>query len=150
MVRRARNKESRALHLVEYGCRACEPAAVHCVANGVTNCIRLAVPQPTKRQQIGNQINAAMIFARADFVNVLEDVNSMVDEIAPGQPFLRVNILRWREIFGMIETPSCNVDLIGAFVVLIGQRRSTPTAKRPVRSRLRPISARRSFHELEL
>jgi hypothetical protein len=26
----------------------------------------------------------------------------MMDEIDPGQPFLRVNILRWREIFRMI------------------------------------------------
>jgi hypothetical protein len=26
------------------------------------------VPQPTNRQRIGNQIKAAMIFARADFV----------------------------------------------------------------------------------
>jgi hypothetical protein len=74
----------------------------------------------------------------------------MVDKIDPRQPFLRVNILRWREIFRMIETPSSNVDLIGAFVVLIGQRRSTATAKRPPRSRLGPISAWRSFHELEL
>jgi hypothetical protein len=74
----------------------------------------------------------------------------MVDEIDPGQPFFRVNILRWREIFGTIETPSSNVDLIGAFVGLIGQRRSTATAKRPTGSRLRPISAGRSFHELEL
>jgi hypothetical protein len=74
----------------------------------------------------------------------------MVNEIDPRQPFLRVNILRWREIFRMIETPSSNVDLIGAFVVLIDQRRSTLTAKRPARSRLRPISAGRSFHELEL
>jgi hypothetical protein len=91
-----------------------------------------------------------MIFTRPDFVNVREDANSMVDEIDPRQPFLRVNILRWREIFRMIETPSSNVDLIGAFVVLIGQRRSAATAKRPPRSRLRPISAWRSFHELEL
>jgi hypothetical protein len=74
----------------------------------------------------------------------------MVDEIDPREPFLGVNILRWREIFRMIETPSSNVDLIGAFVVLIGQGRSTPTAKRPARSRPRPISAGRSFHELEL
>jgi len=74
----------------------------------------------------------------------------MVDEIDPRQPFLRVNILRWREIFRMIETPSSNVDLIGAFVVLIGQRRSTATAKRPPRSRFRQILAGRSFHELEL
>jgi hypothetical protein len=85
-----------------------------------------------------------------DFVNVSADVNSMVDEIDPRQPFLRVNIFRWRKIFRMIETPSSNVDLIGAFVVLIGQRRSAPTAKRPARSRLRPILAGRSFHELEL
>ena len=46
-----------------------------------------------------------MIFTRPDFVNVREDANSMVDEIDPRQPFLRVNILRWREIFRMIETP---------------------------------------------
>ena len=31
--------------------------------------IRLAVPQATEWQRIGNQIDAAMIFARADFVN---------------------------------------------------------------------------------
>ena len=74
----------------------------------------------------------------------------MMDEIDPGQPFLRVNILCWREIFRVIETSNGNVDLIGAFVVLIGQRRSTATAKRPPRSRLRPISAWRSLYELEL
>jgi hypothetical protein len=31
---------------------------------------RLAVPQPTEWQGIGDQIDAAMIFARTDFVNV--------------------------------------------------------------------------------
>jgi hypothetical protein len=62
-----------------------------------------------------------MIFARADFVNVREDANSIVDEIDPRQPFLRANILRWREIFRVIETSSSNVDLIGAFVGLIGR-----------------------------
>jgi hypothetical protein len=60
-----------------------------------------------------------MIFAGADFVNVREDMNSMMDEIDPGQPFLRANILRWREIFRVIETSSSNVDLIGAFERLI-------------------------------
>ena len=30
----------------------------------------IAIPQPTEWQHIGNQIDAAMIFARADFVNV--------------------------------------------------------------------------------
>jgi hypothetical protein len=74
----------------------------------------------------------------------------MMDEIDPGQPFLRVNILRWPEIFRMIETPSSNVDFIGTFVVLIGQRRSTAITKRPPCFRLRLISAWRSFLELEL
>jgi len=77
-----------------------------------------SLPQPTERQRIGNQINAAMIFARADFVNV--NANSVVDEIDPGQTFLRINIFRWWEIFRMIETSSSNVYLIGTFVGLIG------------------------------
>src|SRR5262245_21231053 len=80
----------------------------------------------------------------------MHDANSMVDKSDPGQPFLRINILRWWEIFRMIETSSCNVDLIGAFVLLIGQRGPTAVAKRPPRSCLRPISAWRSFDELEL
>ena len=37
----------------------------------------------------------------------------------PGQPFLRVNVLRRREILWMIETSSSDVDFIGAFVVEI-------------------------------
>jgi hypothetical protein len=44
----------------------------------------------------------------------------MMDEIDPRQPFLRVNIVRGREIFRMIETSGANVDLIRAFVGLIG------------------------------
>jgi hypothetical protein len=39
--------------------------------NGVANCVWRAVPQPTERR-IGNQIDAALVFARADFVNVRE------------------------------------------------------------------------------
>jgi len=38
----------------------------NCIADGV----RFAVPQPTEWQRIGNEIDAAMIFTRADFVNV--------------------------------------------------------------------------------
>jgi hypothetical protein len=91
-----------------------------------------------------------MIFARTDSVKMLEDANSMLDEIDPGQPFLWIYVLRWREIFRMIETSSSNIDLLGAFVVLIGQRRSTAIAKRPPRSRLCLISAWSSLHELEL
>src|SRR5438046_1238012 len=74
----------------------------------------------------------------------------MVDQIDPGQPFLRVNVLRRREILWMIETSSSDVDFIGAFVVLIGQRRSTLIAKCSPRSRLRLISTRPSLHELKL
>jgi len=36
----------------------------------VADRIRFAVPQPTEWQSVGNQINAAFIFARTDFVNV--------------------------------------------------------------------------------
>jgi hypothetical protein len=36
----------------------------------VADCVWLAIPQPTEWQRIGDQIDAAMIFARADFVNV--------------------------------------------------------------------------------
>src|SRR5262249_24161259 len=39
-----------------------------CVADSVW----LTVPQPTERQHVGNQINAATIFARAEFVDVRE------------------------------------------------------------------------------
>ena len=33
--------------------------------------------------------------------------------------FVRINVLRWREIFLMIETSNSDVDLIGAFIVTI-------------------------------
>jgi hypothetical protein len=39
------------------------------VLDCVTDRVRLAVPQPTEWQRIGDQIGAAFIFARADFVN---------------------------------------------------------------------------------
>jgi len=76
--------------------------------------------------------------------------NSIVDEINPRQPFLWINILGWREILGMIETSSCNVDFVGPFVVLVHQRCSTAIAERPPCPRFRLISAWRSLHELEL
>ena len=37
------------------------------------------VPQPTEWQRIGNQINAAFIFARADFVSVLSKGHPALD-----------------------------------------------------------------------
>ena len=37
----------------------------------VANCVWLAVPQTTEWQRIGNQIDVAIIFARADFVSLL-------------------------------------------------------------------------------
>jgi hypothetical protein len=42
-------------------------SVVDCIADR----IRLAVPQPTEWEHIGDQIDAAMIFTRSDFVNVV-------------------------------------------------------------------------------
>src|SRR5690242_13627177 len=48
-----------------------------CVEHNVQLQLKLSfstsVPQPTEWQHIGNQINAAMIFARADFLKVDAD-----------------------------------------------------------------------------
>jgi hypothetical protein len=41
------------------------------VVNCVVGCVWLDIPKPTEWQRIGSQIDAAMIFARVDFVNVL-------------------------------------------------------------------------------
>ena len=41
-----------------------------CVSDCVRDGVWLAIPKPTEWQRIGNQIDAAMIFARAHFVNV--------------------------------------------------------------------------------
>jgi hypothetical protein len=41
-------------------------------ASVVADRVWLAVPEPTEWQRTGNQIDAAMIFARTDFVNVRE------------------------------------------------------------------------------
>lgn len=43
-----------------------------------------------------------------------------VNEINPGQPLLWIDILGWREIFRMIQAASCDVDLVGAPVRLVG------------------------------
>src|SRR6266404_1908274 len=40
------------------------------VPDCVADCIRLAVPQATEWQRIGDEIDAAMILTRSDFVNV--------------------------------------------------------------------------------
>src|SRR5215468_1619371 len=78
------------------------------------------------------------------------DTNSTVDEIDPGQAFLRVNILRWREIFRMIETSSGDVDLVGPPVGFIRQRGSAAVAERPPGAGICLIPTCPSFHELEL
>ena len=41
------------------------------VSDCIADCIRLDIPQATERQLIADQIDAAMIFARADFVTVV-------------------------------------------------------------------------------
>ena len=48
----------------------------------------------------GREIGSRLKRRKAEDVRV-EDANSMVDETDPGQLFLLVNILRWREIFRM-------------------------------------------------
>ena len=45
-------------------------AALAGVADCIAGSVRSVMPQPTEWQRIGNQIDAAMIFARADFVAV--------------------------------------------------------------------------------
>jgi hypothetical protein len=66
-------------------------------------------------------------------------IRSVVHKIDPRQPFFRINVLRGWEILRTIETFGSNVDFIGALVVLIGERGSTATTKRPPRSCLRLI-----------
>jgi len=46
------------------------PAEKLRVTDCIGDCIRLAVPQATEWQRIGNQINAAFIGSRSHFVNV--------------------------------------------------------------------------------
>ena len=48
---------------------------------------RLAIPQLTEWQGIGNQIDAAMIFGRADFVNVHFRCGSQLHHEQLGKPF---------------------------------------------------------------
>jgi hypothetical protein len=48
----------------------CGPAVKLYGADCIANRIRLTVPQPPEWQPIGNQIDAAFIFAWANFVNV--------------------------------------------------------------------------------
>jgi len=45
-------------------------AAKLCIVDRVVHGIWLAVPKATEWQRFGNQIDAAMTFARSDFVNV--------------------------------------------------------------------------------
>jgi hypothetical protein len=39
---------------------------LHRIADCILDCIRLGIPQATEWQRIGNQINAAFIFARTN------------------------------------------------------------------------------------
>jgi hypothetical protein len=49
-----------------------------CVADCVVHGIRLAISQPTEWQRIGDQIDAAMIFTRTDFVNVHRPASDLI------------------------------------------------------------------------
>src|SRR5262249_47893713 len=43
---------------------------MHRVADCIADRVRFPIPQATERESVTDEINAAMIFARADFVNV--------------------------------------------------------------------------------
>ena len=45
-------------------------AELPCVADCIAGSVRPVIPEPTEWQRIGDQIDAPMIFAWADFVNV--------------------------------------------------------------------------------
>ena len=47
------------------------------VSNCVADRARAAIPQPNERQHIGNQIDTAFIFARADFVNEQNEIRNL-------------------------------------------------------------------------
>jgi len=49
-----------------------------CVSDCIADRIRLAIPQPTKWERIGDQINAAFIVTRSDFVKVFDCLNSRI------------------------------------------------------------------------
>jgi hypothetical protein len=104
--------------------------------------IRRVIPKPTEWQRIGDQIDAAMILAGPDFIFVREDANSMVDEIHPRQPFLRINVLCWREVFRMIETSNSDVDLIGATLGFVGEGSAARIAESSKRACVSFISMR--------
>ena len=89
-----------------------------------------------------DQIDTAMIFTGPDFVFVHEDTNSMVDEIHPRQPFLRINVLCWREVFRMIETSNSDVDLIGATLGFVGEGSAARIAESSKRACVSFISMR--------
>jgi hypothetical protein len=48
------------------------PAVEFGVVDCIAECVRLVIPQPPEWQHIGNQIDAAMIFAGADSLNALD------------------------------------------------------------------------------
>jgi hypothetical protein len=52
-----------------------------CVVNCVADRVRLAVPQPTERQRIGNYVDTAMVFARSDFVSAQHPVSAIEPSI---------------------------------------------------------------------
>jgi len=51
---------------------SCDRLRLHRVADCVAGRVRLALPQPTERQRIGDQIDTAFIFRRANFVNAVQ------------------------------------------------------------------------------
>jgi hypothetical protein len=69
-------------------CAAVKLGVIDCIAQ----CIRLAIPQPIEWQRIGNEIDAAFVFARPDFVNVHHVKNSKQSPLySGGTKIMRIN-----------------------------------------------------------
>ena len=60
-----------------------------CITDCIADCVRRALPQTTEWQRIGNQINPAMIFTRADFVNVCSAWHSVEIQSQRAAPAIR-------------------------------------------------------------
>jgi hypothetical protein len=69
-----------------------------CVADCVADCVRFDIPEPTKRQHIGNEIDAAFIFAGADFVKVrvLDILGRVVIYVVSSRFRRAIYLVYWR------------------------------------------------------
>jgi hypothetical protein len=97
--------------------------ADHCVMSAtamlrVFDCVcHLSIPEPTVWQRLGNQIKAAFIFARSDFVNV-QPFRSAVLNIRPGLViFVEEHFIELALVYHFAAVPA----LVEVFFFRVGQ-----------------------------